>query len=335
MLSLFRLIPRLGAVPTIRALPHHSSLSVHNALSLSLHGCFHQWVSLFYSNSCGYLPVLPTRWKLSLWKDFALLYVAVFYLLLLTLLAYVLIEMHARSCRVVVCLWRPFHKYYVKVHRNVNPRNSLIDAFTTSLILSYSRLMLASFNLLHPLTLHTPDGSKVKKSAVYYDVSIDTFSHQHLPFVVLSLTVLLFFNLLPAVFLFVYPMKWFQKILGKSRKCARVLHPLADNFQGCYRLGTNGQWDYRWFAGLYMILRGAVFISHITRGPLNCWLVPALLFIVVAQLFANLRPYRNKIFNIVDSLLFALANISLCVRQLSQFQVLRTRHTTRSSRNSS
>ena len=58
-----------------------------------------------------------------------------------------------------------------------------------------------------------------------------------------------------------------------------------------------------------MILRGAVFISHTTRGPLNRWLVPALLFIIVAQLFANLRPYRNNIFNIVDSLLFALANM--------------------------
>ena len=235
----------------------------------------------------------------------ALLYVAVFYLLLLTLLAYVLIEMHARSYRVVVCLWRPFHKYYVKVHRNVNPRNSLIDAFTTSLILSYSRLMLVSFNLLHPLTLYIPDGSKVKKSAVYYDGSIDTFSHQHVPFVVLSLTVLFIFNLLPAVFLFVYPMKLFQKILGKSRKCTQVLHPLADNFQGCYRWGTNDKWDYRCFAGLYMILRGAVFIGHITRGPPASWLLPGLIFSILALLFANLRPYRNDIFNTVDSLLFA------------------------------
>ena len=56
-----------------------------------------------------------------------------------------------------------------------------------------------------------------------------------------------------------------------------------------------------------MILHGANFIGHITRGPLNRWLVPALLFIIVALLFANLRPYRNNIFNILDSLLFALA----------------------------
>ena len=257
----------------------------------------------------------------------ALLYVAVFYLLLLTLLAYILIEMHARSCRIVVCLWRPFHKYYVKVHRNVNPRNSLIDAFTTSLILSYSRLMLASFNLLHPLTLYTPDGSEVKKYAVYFYGSIDYFSHQHTPFIVLSFTVLFLFNLLPAVFLFVYPMKWFQKILGKSRKCARVLHPLADNFQGCYRRGVNGQWDYRWFAALYMVLRGAAFISHIMRGPPASWFVPTLLFIVAALLFANLRPYRNNIFNTGDSLQFALAIVfTVCQAIVAAAGVENTAH---------
>ena len=165
--------------------------------------------------------------------------------------------------------------------------------------------MLVSFSLLHPLTLYTPDGHKVKKSAVYIDGSIDYFSHQHAPFIVLSLTVLFIFNLLPAVFLFIYPMKWFQKILGKSRKCTQVLHPLADNFQGCYRWGTNDKWDYRCFAGLYMILRGAICIGHITRGPPVSWLLPGLIFSILALLFANLRPYRNDIFNTVDSLLFA------------------------------
>ena len=160
----------------------------------------------------------------------ALLYLPVIYLLLLSVLMYILIEMHAHNCRFLVWVWRPLHKYYVKVHRNVNPHNSQIDAFTTSLIFSYSRLMLVSFILLHPTLLYAPTGKKVKY-AVYFDGTIDYFSSQHMPFVILSIAVIVIFNVLPIIFLCIHPTKTFQKVLGKtcSRRCALMLYQFADS----------------------------------------------------------------------------------------------------------
>ena len=110
----------------------------------------------------------------------AMLYIAGIHLLLLTALAYLLIELHARNYRIIVWLWRPIHKYYVKVHRNVNPRTSIIDAFATTLILSYSRIMLASFSLFAQVRLYTPTG-KVVKYVVYFDSHLNYFSAQHIP----------------------------------------------------------------------------------------------------------------------------------------------------------
>ena len=101
-------------------------------------------------------------------------------------------------------LWRPLHKYYVKICRNVNPQTTLIDAFAMSLVFSYSRLLFISSALLHPTQLVTPEG-KGEKLAPYFDGSIDYFSPQHLPYVLLSICVIIVFNILPIVFLCVYP----------------------------------------------------------------------------------------------------------------------------------
>ena len=240
----------------------------------------------------------------------ALLYIAVIHLLLLTALAYLLIELHARNCRIIVWLWRPIHKYYVKVHRNVNPRTSIIDAFATILILSYSRIMLASFNLLSPVGMYAPTG-KLVKYAVYFDSHLKYLSIQHIPFVLLAIIVLVLFNILPAVFLLLYPCKCFQRFLGRFRRASQLLHPFADTFQGCYKDGTNGGRDYRYYAGLYMVFRIALFISHITVESPTRWFLPGLLFLLASLSFAGLRPYRNDSFNIIDSLLCAVAILFL------------------------
>ena len=99
---------------TILSIPHRQ-LSVHVFRQLVPSFCVSQNITGLHAN--------------------ALLYIAVIHLLLLTALAYLLIELHARNYRIIVWLWRPIHKYYVKVHRNVNPRTSIIDAFATFLIL--------------------------------------------------------------------------------------------------------------------------------------------------------------------------------------------------------
>ena len=258
----------------------------------------------------------------------SLLYIAVIYLVLLSVLAYVLIEMHAHNCRFLVWLWRPLHKYYVKVCRNVNPHTTLIDAFATLLILSYSRLMFVSFMLLRPVRLYTPDGS-VAKQIVYFDGTIDYFSARHIPYVVLGSTVIMVFNVIPIVFLCIYPSKAFQKLLGKpcSNKIALVLRPFADAFQGCYKSGMDGKRDYRYFAGFYLFLRFVICFAHLVGGEVVVWLLPSLVFLITALLFANVRPYRKDIFNTIDSLWFTIGMMwTLCQAFIAARGVEKTLH---------
>ena len=235
----------------------------------------------------------------------SLFYLPVFYSLLLSVITYMLIEMHAHNCRLLVWVWRPFHKYFVRITRHVNPQTSLIDAFVVTLILSYSRLLFVSFDLIHPVRLYLPSG-EAAQGVVYHDGSLDYFSIQHLPYGILGITVLVVFNVLPMVFLCVYPTKAFQKLLGRSglKRTAGVLHTFADTFQGCYKNGTDGTRDYRYFAGFYFFLRIIVCIGHVAGGAVAIWMVPGSILLVTALLFANLRPYRCNFHNTLDSLLF-------------------------------
>ena len=145
---------------------------------------------------------------------------------------------------------------------------------------------------------------------VYYDASIEYFSRQHLPFAVLAICVLLVFVVFPMILLLLYPMRSFQRCLGY---CTRIrwqfLHTFADVFQGCYKNGTNGTRDYRYFAGLYLLFRTILLIAFISPASYR-WLILTPFPVVASLLFAYFRPYKNNYFNILDCLCFAILAIT-------------------------
>ena len=236
----------------------------------------------------------------------ALEYVVAIYPLLLTVIIYFCIEMHDRGVRVVVCVWRPFHVCFARFRRRLDPKGSVINAFATFLLLSYSKLLAVSYSLLDASTLYNNRGERVGPVALYYDASIEYFSRQHLPSAVLAICILLVFVLFPMLLLLLYPMRSFQRCLGY---CTRIrwqfLHTFADVFQGCYKNGTNGTRDYLYFAGLYLLFRIVLLAAFITQ-PSNMWLIQIPFPGVVSLMFAYFRPYKNNYFNIIDCLAFAL-----------------------------
>ncbi len=116
---------------------------------------------------------------------------------------------------------------------------------------------------------------------------------------------LVFFNLIPLLLLLLYPAKWFQKLLGCFPRVNWLpLHAFMDIFQGCYKNGTEGTRDYRYFSGLYLMLR----VLHLI--PFDYQTISNIRYIFVPLLFsyafAVLRPYKRHIYNMCDSLFFFL-----------------------------
>ena len=236
----------------------------------------------------------------------ALDYIVAIYPLVLTVVIYICIEMYDNGVRVVVCVWRPFHMCCARFRRRWDPKGSVINAFATFLLLSYSKLLTVSYSLLNASTLHNNRGEGVGPAVLFFDASIESFSRQHLPFAVLAISALLVFVVFPLLLLLLYPMRSFQRCLGY---CTRIrwqfLHTFANAFQGCYKNGTNGTRDYRYFAGFYLLFRIVLLAAFISPSP-YMWLILIPFPAVVSLLFAYFRPYKNNLFNIIDCLAFAL-----------------------------
>ena len=240
----------------------------------------------------------------------ALEYVVAFYPLLLIVITYICVEMYARDCRLIVWLWKPFRRCLAFVLRGKDLNFSFVHAFSSFLLLSYSKIMLVSFQLLSATRLYDSKQHKVGPTMVYYDASIGYFSPQHLPFALLAIFVLCVFVVLPALVLLLYPTRIFQRSLGCCRVRWLALHAFADTFNGYYKNGTEGTRDHRYFAGLYLIFR-ILPLLIVLRISLYTWILRIVSCAIVSLLFALLRPYKDNWINIWDSVAFALFNFSL------------------------
>ena len=281
----------------------YNNLTVIQFFELALTTFYAIWNLDFFQ---FFIPSFCISSDLTTLHTLALEYVVAIYPLVLTVVIYFCIEMYDRGVRVVVCVWRPFHVCFARFRRRWDPKGSVINAFATFLLLSYSKLLVVSYSLLAVSVQYNNRGERVGPVVVYFDASIEYFSRQHLPFGVLAICVLLVFVLFPMILLLLYPMRSFQRCLGY---CTRIrwqfLHTFADVFQGCYKNGTNGTRDYRYFAGLYLLFRMVLLLTFIF--PLvYMWLILIPFPVAVSLLFAYFRPYKNNFFNIIDCLAFSV-----------------------------
>ena len=241
----------------------------------------------------------------------ALEYIVAFYPLLLIASTYIGVGLYARDWKLIVWLWRPFSRCLAFVLRGRELNFSLVHAFSSFLLLSFSKILFVSFQLLSTTNLYDPKGQVVGPTMVYYDASIGYFGSTHLPFALLSIFVLCVFVVLPALVLLLYPTRIFQRSLGCCRVRWHALHAFADTFNGYYKNGTEGTRDYRYFAGLYLIFRILPLLLVLESIQWFIWMQVIVSCAIVSLLFALLRPYKDNWINIWDSVVFGLFSFSL------------------------
>ena len=93
-------------------------------------------------------------------------------------------------------------------------------------------------------------------TVLLYDSTIRFFHSEHIPYVVVSMSVIVIFVLLPPLLLLLYPTRLFRKCLSCCGfRRWDILHMIMDIFQGWYKDGTEGTHDYRPLSALYMVIR--------------------------------------------------------------------------------
>ena len=233
-------------------------------------------------------------------------YVIALYPLLILLLVSFCLTLYSRGYRLIFCVCRPLMSLLARVRQSINIRTSLIDAFATFIIISVNKVGYISLVFLRPSYVISPNGSYTLN--VYIDPNLPYFGWHHLPYALTALALTIVLILIPLLLLFLYPLRSFQTFLNNHHWQCSTLHIFADTFQGCYKNGTNGTRDYRWFAGLHLLLRFIVICFFDLSNYYNINAVFMTLTVSFYMfLLSILQPYKKMFHMKIDLvLLFGL-----------------------------
>ena len=243
-------------------------------------------------------------------------YIIAVYPIILTVFIYVSIELHDRNFWIIICLASPLKWFR---HRKWSPKETILKTCATFLLLSYSKFVFVSSCLLLTVRAYNCSGAVIPNSSVLlYDPTIKFFHSEHLPYVVLALTVTVIFVLLPPLLLLLYPIPLFRKCLNScGLRRWDVLHMVMDIFQEWYKDGTDGTIDYRPLSSLYMVLRFVaawayfllIFIAYEFHMFRFVILVLGILHVILGIMFLLLKPYKRKWMSHADGLILILLGL--------------------------
>ena len=236
-------------------------------------------------------------------------YIVAFYPIVLTLVLYIIIDLHDRNCCIVVCITIPVKKFFSLFRTHWNPKTTILNTCITFILLAYSKVLFTSLNLLFAVRSYDSNGEVVPDSTILlYDPSIRFFHSEHIPYAIFALSVIVIFVLLPPLLLLLYPTKLFRKCLSCCGfRRWDILHLVADVFQGWYKDGTEGTLDYRALSALYLLLRvalGGVFLTEIYfNNKVGAWYIIGMCHIFIGTFFHIAKPYKKNWMNCIDGLI--------------------------------
>ena len=248
------------------------------------------------------LPPFCISNKMSTLQVVAIDYIVALYPLVFTAMIYLLIEVHDRGFRPLVIVWSPFHRCLVRFRRSWNVKGSVINAFASLYVLSFTKVTSTTVSLM--LTAHlTSVCDTVYWSRLYYDASCGLFQKCHLPYGILSLVMLLIFILLPTLFFLIDPC---QHMCNCGNRCQNMLkftffREIAKIFQQSFNDGMNETCDRRWFAGVYLMLRVIIVSSVVWRSEREVQVIGSVFGLFLVAVF---QPHVSRSYNCIDALLF-------------------------------
>ena len=160
----------------------------------------------------------------------------------------------------------------------------MINAFATFLLLSFSKILFVFCFSLQSVTIENTNHDVYRFHALFYNPIIGVYSYENLPFIAVGFTLSTIFVFLPTIFLCCYA------------------------FQGHYKDGTNGTYNSRFLAGLYLILR-IIIVCIVHKHKLlarNASPDQMHYYFIVTVVVAFVRPYKRFIHNLSETLILLM-----------------------------
>ena len=281
-------------------------------LSFDVSGIWWYGLSFFYS--IGQNVCFTT--KMTQLQVISLQYIYVLYPLLLVFITWLCIELHARDFRLVVYLWKPFHKCFAKVRRNWSASDSIIHAYATFFFLSYSSLAFIFHATFFTVNIYSID-NRVVNTVLLYDPNLTRFSTGHLPYAIPAILLLFFLGVCPTLFLCLYPTKLFKKCCSLQSRMHLLIKIYIDTFQRCYKDGLDGSYDFTFLSSApmfaYLMLAVFTFAKHefqsIKISTFGCFLA----YLIISIVIAFVKPFKYLYLNMSFSFHFFITSLQTAI----------------------
>ena len=147
-------------------------------------------------------------------------------------------ELHARNCRIIHILWKPFSIILNKTNTTAVTGDAVIQAFASFIFLSSNNIyyVLVSVNVNNEIVdMH----GNLYETALYFDPTITYLSHQH---VLYALVPVVFLTFIPSVLLILYPTRLYSRYLSRclSARIRLAITTFAEALHKCFKDGLNG-----------------------------------------------------------------------------------------------
>ena len=246
-------------------------------------------------------------------------YLSAFFPMILVFFTFVMIELHGHNVRLFVWLWRPFNRLFARFRRSWNIQYSIVNAFSTFLLLSYSKILTVSFRLLYQTSIYDLDKRRIARR-LYIDPTTQNFGSPLQSFLsIVAISIIIIFSFLPVFLLLLYPTRIFQKVLRLfTCRAKHAVHIFVDTYQGCLKDGSDGTRDFRTLSALYLILRICLLSLYIRDTELVrsglAFVIFCLVFTATAIFILKFQPYKDNSTNIIEFVTFTvLGSMSLFV----------------------
>ena len=235
-------------------------------------------------------------------------FIAAFYPLLVIGIVSIIVNLYHNNYRVIVCIFRPLHQLSARCLRHLNLNRSLMDTFATFVILSYVKFAVTASVLLYPNRLQ--DHGSNSKIVSKFNGDYEYFSWDYAPYLAISSLVLIMCTVMPFILL-LYSIKPCYRCL-EYVQCQHCLpgekfNYFLNSFHQCFKDGTEGGHDRRYFAALYFFFKLLLILTYVFGLDwTKQYVLQQIICTIGLFLVSSLQPYKKTLYNVLDAGMFSL-----------------------------
>ena len=175
------------------------------------------------------------------------------YVMVLVIVTFILMELHARNCRITKILWMPFSVILKKTNIKPVTGDAVIHAFASFIFLSSISVYATMGCVASDMEVYTTDSPY--KHTVFLYPSLEFLGHKHIKYLSIGIVPFVFLAVIPPLFHILYPTRiyrYLSRCISARKRLA--ITAFAEALQVCFKDGLNGTRDYRAMAGLISLV---------------------------------------------------------------------------------